>query len=230
MPGQQGGWNLPQANSNFSGARAANPLLALFAGRRANIDKLNDLEMTSKAQVWTADQKTGNNAKHAKLTGAHFANAQVGDELDPETGNVVKKASNPDGTPIANPNHGKAISSIFTTVRGDNVGFQKLGNTGKESSANKKRKSTPGGGNRGGGKGRGGTIAATIAAIKGGHVNFEQATGGEFGDEHSISPKLTADFGAHAAAGGNQESYLNQFGDSGRRRKKTPPGNTGGNS
>jgi hypothetical protein len=45
-------------------------------------------------------------------------------------------------------------------------------------------------------------------------------TGGEFGDEHGISPKMTADFGAHVAAGGNQESYLNQFGTSGRRRRK----------
>ena len=120
MPGQQGGWNLPQANSNFSGGRAANPLLALFAGRRANIDKLNDLEMTTKAGIWGADQKAGNEVKHAKLHANHMVNAQVGDELD-ERGNVVKKASNPDGTPIANPNYGKPVSSTKNLPSGVSV-------------------------------------------------------------------------------------------------------------
>jgi hypothetical protein len=38
----------------------------------------------------------------------------------------------------------------------------------------------------------------------------------------AILPRLGA-FGAHAAAGGNQESYLNQFGPSGRRRRTKPP-------
>ena len=69
---------------------------------------------------------------------------------------------------------------------------------------------------------KGGTIAATVGAIKSGNVDFEQATGGEFGDEAGISPKLTADFGAHAAAGGNQESYLSQFTPSGRRKRSKP--------
>jgi hypothetical protein len=234
MPGQQGGWNLPQANSNFSGGRAANPILNLFAGRRAEIEKLNNAEIQSKAQIWTADQKAGNEVKHAKLHANHMANAQVGDELD-EQGNVTKKATNPDGTPVANVNHGKPLANVLSGVRVGQTSttFQKLGNTAKESTANKKRTSKSGGGNRGGGKGRGGTIAATIAAVKAGHVDFEQATGGEFGDEHGISPKMTADFGAHVAAGGNQESYLNQFGDSGRRRRTKntpPPGNNGGNS
>ena len=231
MPGQQGGWNLPQANSNYSGGRALNPVLALFANRRANVDRLNNLEMQSKAQIWTADQKAGNEVKHAKLHANHMANAQVGDELD-EQGNVTKKATNADGTPVVNVNHGKPLANVLSGVRVGQTSttFQKLGNTAKESKANKKRTSKSGGGNRGGGKGRGGTIAATVAAVKAGHVDFEQATGGEFGDEHSISPKLTADFGAHAAAGGTQESYLNQFGKSGRRKKVTPPGNSGGNA
>ena len=228
MPGVQN-WNIPQANSNLSGGRALNPVLALFAGRRANVERLNNLEMTSKAQVWTADQKAGNEVKHAKLHANHMVNAQVGDELD-ERGNVVKKASNPDGTPIANPNHGKPVSSVLSGVRVGQTSttYQKLGNTAHESNPMKKTKKP--GGNRGGGKGRGGTIAATVAAVKAGHVDFEQATGGEFGDEHGISPKMTADFGAHVAAGGNQESYLNQFGTSGRRKKTPPPGNSGGNS
>jgi hypothetical protein len=228
MPGVQN-WNIPQANSNLSGGRALNPVLALFAGRRANVERLNNLEMTSKAQVWTADQKAGNEVKHAKLHANHMVNAQVGDELD-ERGNVTKKASNPDGTPIANANHGKPVSAVLSGVRVGQTSttYQKLGNTAHESNPDKKR--PPGGKNRGGGKGRGGTIAATVAAVKAGHVDFEQATGGEFGDEHGISPKLTADFGAHVAAGGNQESYLNQFGTSGRRKKVTPPGNSGGNS
>ena len=69
---------------------------------------------------------------------------------------------------------------------------------------------------------RGGTIAATVGAVKSGNVDFEQATGGEFGDEAGISPKLTADFGAHAAAGGTKESYLDQFGPSGRRKRTKP--------
>jgi hypothetical protein len=231
MPGVQN-WNIPQANSNLSGGRALNPVLALFAGRRANVERLNNLEMQSKAQVWTADQKAGNEVKHAKLHANHMVNAQVGDELD-ERGNVTKKASNPDGTPVANPNHGKPVSSILSGVRVGQTSttYQKLGNTAHESNPNKGTKKP--GENRGGGRSRGGTIAATIGAIKAGHVDFEQATGGEFGDEHGISPKMTADFGAHVAAGGNQESYLNQFGNSGRRRrtkKNPPPGNNGGNS
>lgn len=69
---------------------------------------------------------------------------------------------------------------------------------------------------------KGGTIAATVGAIKSGNVDFEQATGGEFGDEVGISPKLTADFGAHAAAGGTKDSYLNQFSASGRRKRTKP--------
>jgi hypothetical protein len=69
---------------------------------------------------------------------------------------------------------------------------------------------------------KGGTIAATVGAIKSGNVDFEQATGGEFGDEAGISPKLSADFGAHAAAGGNQDTYLAQFTPSGRRRRSKP--------
>ena len=67
-----------------------------------------------------------------------------------------------------------------------------------------------------------GSIAATVGAVKSGNVDFEQATGGEFGDEAGISPKLTADFGAHAAAGGTKESYLDQFGPSGRRKRTKP--------
>jgi hypothetical protein len=229
MPGQQGGWNLPQASSNLSGGRALNPVLALFAGRRAQIDKLNNLEMQSKAQVWTADQKASNEVKHAKKHADFMANYQVGDKMDDE-GNVTEKAKDAQGNPIANVNHGMPISKVLSGVRVGQTSttFQKLGNTAHESSADKKTKKGPK--NRGGGKGRGGSIAATIAAVKAGHVDFEQATGGEFGDEHGISPKLTADFGAHAAAGGNQESYLNQFGPSGRRKKTTPPGNNGGNS
>jgi len=235
MPGQQGGWNLPQANSNFSGARAANPLLALFAGRRANIDKLNELEMVTKAGVWGADQKAGNEVKHAKKHTDFMANYQVGDTID-DDGNITGKATDPKtGQPIANTNHGLPISKVLSGVRVGQTSttFQKLGNEGRDSKANKKRQRDPGGKNRGGGKGRGGSIAATVAAVKAGHVDFEQATGGEFGDEHGISPKLTADFGAHVAGGGNQESYLNQFGDSGRRRRTKntpPPGNNGGNS
>jgi hypothetical protein len=69
---------------------------------------------------------------------------------------------------------------------------------------------------------KGGSIAATVGAVKAGKVDFEQATGGEFGDEAGISPKLTADFGAHAAAGGTKESYLDQFGPSGRRKRTKP--------
>ena len=70
---------------------------------------------------------------------------------------------------------------------------------------------------------KGGTIAATVGAIKSGNVDFEQATGGEFGDESGISPKMSSDFGAHVTAGGNQESYLNQFTPSGRRKRTPKP-------
>jgi hypothetical protein len=232
MPGVQN-WNIPQANSNLSGGRALNPVLALFAGRRANVERLNNLEMQSKAQVWTADQKAGNEVKHAKKHADFMANYQVGDTLD-DDGNVTGKATDPKtGQPIANVNYGMPISKVLSGVRVGQTSttFQKLGNTAHESNPNKGTKKP--GGNRGGGRSRGGTIAATIGAIKAGHVDFEQATGGEFGDEHGISPKMTADFGAHVAAGGNQESYLNQFGNSGRRRrtkKNPPPGNNGGNS
>lgn len=92
---------------------------------------------------------------------------------------------------------------------------------------------TPPKGGKGGKRSKGGTIAATVGAVKSGKIDFEQATGGEFGDEAGISPKLTADFGAHAAAGGNQETYLAQFTPSGRRRRSkpnTPPPPGGGGS
>jgi hypothetical protein len=69
---------------------------------------------------------------------------------------------------------------------------------------------------------KGGSIAATVSAVKSGNIDFEQATGGEFGTESGISPKLGADFGAHVTAGGNQESYLNQFTPSGRRKRTKP--------
>lgn len=69
---------------------------------------------------------------------------------------------------------------------------------------------------------KGGSIAATVGAVKSGNIDFEQATGGEFGDEAGISPKLTADFGAHAAAGGNKDTYLAQFTPSGRRKRSKP--------
>ena len=230
MPGVQN-WNIPQANSNLSGGRALNPVLALFAGRRANVERLNNLEMQSKAQVWTADQKAGNEVKHAKKHADFMANYQVGDKMD-DQGNVTDKATDPKtGKPIANPNHGLPISKVLSGVRVGQTSttFQKLGNTAHDSNADKKR--PPGGKNRGGGKGRGGTIAATVAAIKGGHIEFQQATGGaDVHPDNAISPKMGADFAAHAAAGGNQESYLNQFGASGRRKKTTLPGNTGGNS
>jgi hypothetical protein len=254
MPGVQN-WNIPQANSNLSGGRALNPVLALFAGRRANVERLNNLEMQSKAQVWTADQKAGNEVKHAKLHANHMANAQVGDELD-DRGNVTKKATNPDGTPIANPNHGKPFSAVMSGIRVGQTSttFQKLGNTAHESNPDKKRKS--GGKNRGGGAGRDASITDMVAGIKAGHFSFEEATGpggaenwtteSSFGKGKSskkgagqasdapgpMSKKFAQDYAAHVAGGGNEESYLNQFGDSGRRRRKKnpPPGNNGGNS
>lgn len=254
MPGVQN-WNIPQANSNLSGGRALNPVLALFAGRRANVERLNNLEMTSKAQVWTADQKAGNEVKHAKLHANHMVNAQVGDELD-EQGNVTKKASNPDGTPIANANYGKPVSSILSGVRVGQTSttYQKLGNTAHDSNADKKR--PPGGKNRGGGKGRGkdATIAAMVAGIKAGHFTTEEATGpgaaetwktggtikkGKLSTKGAgkpteapgpMSKKFAEDYAGHIAGGGTEESYLNQFGASGRRKKTTLPGNNGGNS
>ena len=255
MPGVQN-WNIPQANSNLSGGRALNPVLGLFQTRRANVERLNNLEMQSKAQVWTADQKAGNEVKHAKLHANHMVNAQVGDELD-ERGNVVKKASNPDGTPIANANHGKPVSAVLSGVRVGQTSttYQKLGNTAHESNPDKKRKS--GGKNRGGGAGRDASITDMVAGIKAGHFSFEEATGpgnaenwtteSSFGKGKSskkgagqasdapgpMSKKFAQDYAAHVAGGGNEESYLNQFGNSGRRRrtkKNPPPGNNGGNS
>jgi hypothetical protein len=64
-----------------------------------------------------------------------------------------------------------------------------------------------------------------MGGVKSGNIDFTQATGGEFGSEAGISPKTAADFGAHVAAGGNQDSYLNQFSASGRRKRtpNTPP-------
>ena len=159
MPGVQN-WNIPQANSNLSGGRALNPVLALFAGRRANVERLNNLEMQSKAQVWTADQKAGNEVKHAKKHAEFMATYQVGDKMD-DQGNVTEKATDPKtGAPIANPNHGLPISKVLSGVRvgQSSATFQKLGNTAHASNPDKKR--TTGGKNRGGGGGRGGTIAA----------------------------------------------------------------------
>jgi hypothetical protein len=74
-------------------------------------------------------------------------------------------------------------------------------------------------------KSTGASIAATMGGVKSGNIDFTQATGGEFGSEAGISPKTAADFGAHVAGGGNQDSYLNQFSASGRRKRtpNTPP-------
>lgn len=74
-------------------------------------------------------------------------------------------------------------------------------------------------------KSTGASIAATMGGVKSGKIDFTQATGGEFGSEAGISPKTAADFGAHVAGGGNQDSYLNQFSASGRRKRtpNTPP-------
>lgn len=230
MPGQQGGWNLPQANSNFSGGRALNPILNLFAGRRANIEKLNNLEMQSKAQVWTADQKAGNEVKHAKKHADFMANYQVGDTID-DDGNITGKATDPKtGQPIANANHGMPISKVLSGVRVGQTSttFQKLGNEGRDSKANKKRKSKSGGGNRGGGKGTraiDATVSAMVAGVKGGHFTTEEATGG--GIVSPMSKKFATEYGAHLSAGGTEQSYLDQFGPSGRRLKKpaTPNSN-----
>jgi hypothetical protein len=95
--------------------------------------------------------------------------------------------------------------------------------SGYDPSKPKPDKNKPGTPPKGGSKrSKGGTIAATIGAVKSGNIDFEQATGGEFGDEAGISPKLTADFGAHAAAGGNKDTYLAQFTPSGRRKRSKP--------
>jgi hypothetical protein len=114
----------------------------------------------------------------------------------------------------------------FTGMSSTGFELEKTGNQGKPGNGKKgtSRGKKSGNATTAAGSGKGGTIAATVAAIKGGHIEFQQATGGaDVHPDNAISPKMGADFAAHSAAGGNQKSYLNQFGASGRRKKTTPP-------
>lgn len=200
-----GGRVVPQANNSSGGGRGLARLIQAGIGAWEQVR--ND-EARNKREYESEVIKTAGHATRKDVDREHFQNVMQDVE-------------------IKNRAIGEAGGLRFTGM--SSTGFE-LEKTGNKSSTGGKKGVGRGGkksGNattaNGSKRSKGGSIAATVGAIKSKKIDFEQATGGEFGDEAGVSPKLTADFGAHAAAGGNQESYLNQFGPSGRRRRTKPP-------
>jgi hypothetical protein len=199
-----GGRVVPQANSSSGGGGGLSRILQAGIGAftQARAD-----EARTKREYESEVIKTAGHATRKEIDREHFSNVMqdvdVKNRAIKETGGIR-----------------------FTGMSSTGFELEKTGNQGG-GTAGKKGVGRGGKGNAttasSSKRSKGGSIAATVGAIKSKKVDFEQATGGEFGDEAGISPKLTADFGAHAAAGGNQESYLNQFGPSGRRRRTKPP-------
>jgi hypothetical protein len=201
-----GGRVVPQANNSSGGGRGFSRIIQAAIGAYSQV---RDDEARTKREYESEVIKSAGHATRKEVDREHFNN--VMQDVD-----VKNRAIKESG------------GLRFTGMSSTGFELEKTGN-----------QPGPGGGTKGTGRGgkksgnattangskrsKGGSIAATVGAIKSKKVDFEQATGGEFGDEAGISPKLTADFGAHAAAGGDQESYLNQFGPSGRRRRTKPP-------
>jgi hypothetical protein len=196
---------VPQANNSSGGGRGLSRIIQAGIGAftQARAD-----EARTKREYESEVIKSAGHATRKEVDREHFQN--VMQDVD-----IKNRAIKESG------------GLRFTGMSSTGFELEKTGNQGKTDGAKKIRKKPGGKGNAttasSSKRSKGGSIAATVGAIKSKKVDFEQATGGEFGDEAGISPKLTADFGAHAAAGGNQESYLNQFGPSGRRRRTKPP-------
>jgi hypothetical protein len=199
-----GGRVVPQANSSSGGGGGLSRIIQAGIGAftQARAD-----EARTKRDYESEVIKTAGHATRKEIDREHFSN--VMQDVD-----------------IKNRGIKESGGLRFTAISSTGFNLENLGNQAGPDDG-KKGAGRGGKGNAttadGSKRSKGGSIAATVGAIKSKKVDFEQATGGEFGDEAGISPKLTADFGAHAAAGGNQESYLNQFGPSGRRRRTKPP-------
>jgi len=199
-----GGRVVPQANNSSGGGFSRIIQAAIGA-----YTQVRDDEARTKREYESEVIKSAGHATRKELDREHFQN--IMQDVD-----VKNRAIKESG------------GLRFTGMSSTGFELEKTGNQGKSTDGKKgvgrgRKKSGNATTANGSKRSKGGSIAATVGAIKSKKVDFEQATGGEFGDEAGISPKLAADFGAHAAAGGNQESYLNQFGPSGRRRRTKPP-------
>jgi hypothetical protein len=200
-----GGRVVPQARNSSGGGGGFSRIIQAGIGAWSQV---RDDEARTKREYESEVIKTAGHATRKEVDRDHFSN--IMQDVDVKN-RAIKEAG----------------GLRFTGMSSTGFELEKTGNQGKTDGAKKIRKKPGGKGNAttasSSKRSKGGSIAATVGAIKSKKVDFEQATGGEFGDEAGISPKLTADFGAHAAAGGDQESYLNQFGPSGRRRRTKPP-------
>ena len=197
-----GGRVVPQANNSNGGGGGLSRILQAGIGAWAQVR--ND-EARNKREYESEVIKTAGHATRKEVDREHFQN--VMQDVDVKNQGIKESGG-----------------LRFTGMSSTGFELEKTGNQGAGGAkATRKKKSGNATTANGSKRSKGGSIAATVGAIKSKKIDFEQATGGEFGDEAGVSPKLTADFGAHAAAGGNQESYLNQFGPSGRRRRTKPP-------
>lgn len=198
-----GGRVVPQANNSSGGGGGLSR--AIQAGIGAWEQVRND-EARNKREYETEVIKSAGHATRKEIDREHFQN--VMQDVDVKNQGIKESGG-----------------LRFTGMSSTGFELEKTGNQGGGGgkATSKKKKSGNATTANGSKRSKGGSIAATVGAIKSKKIDFEQATGGEFGDEAGVSPKLTADFGAHAAAGGDQESYLNQFGPSGRRRRTKPP-------
>ena len=197
-----GGRVVPQANNSNGCGGGRSRILQAGIGAWAQVR--ND-EARNKREYESEVIKTAGHATRKEVDREHFQN--VMQDVDVKNQGIKESGG-----------------LRFTGMSSTGFELEKTGNQGAGGAkATRKKKSGNATTANGSKRSKGGSIAATVGAIKSKKIDFEQATGGEFGDEAGVSPKLTADFGAHAAAGGNQESYLNQFGPSGRRRRTKPP-------
>ena len=198
-----GGRVVPQANNSSGGGRGFSRIIEAALGAYSQV---RDDQARTKREYDSEVIKTAGHATRKEVDREHFQN--VMQDVDVKNQGIKESGG-----------------LRFTGMSSTGFELEKTGNQGAGGgkATSKKKKSGNATTANGSKRSKGGSIAATVGAIKSKKIDFEQATGGEFGDEAGVSPKLTADFGAHAAAGGNQESYLNQFGPSGRRRRTKPP-------
>ena len=198
-----GGRVVPQANNSSGGGRGFSRIIEAALGAYSQV---RDDQARTKREYDSEVIKTAGHATRKEVDREHFQN--VMQDVDVKNQGIKESGG-----------------LRFTGMSSTGFELEKTGNQGAQGGKKATRKKKSGNATTANGskRSKGGSIAATVGAIKSKKIDFEQATGGEFGDEAGVSPKLTADFGAHAAAGGNQESYLNQFGPSGRRRRTKPP-------
>lgn len=197
-----GGRVVPQANNSNGGGNGLSRIIQAAIGAYSQV---RDDEARNKRDYESEVIKTAGHATRKEVDREHFQN--VMQDVDVKNQGIKESGG-----------------LRFTGMSSTGFELEKTGNQGAQGGKKATSKKKSGNATTANGSGKGGTIAATVAAIKGNHIEFQQATGGaDVHPDNAISPKMGADFAAHSAAGGNQESYLNQFGPSGRRKRTKPP-------